>query len=177
MATNRLDEALKRVDANKRAFLKGLVAGGAFVTPMVLSFPMDAVSVYKAHAQGGSNIIITSGTTTVTTTRTIVSDRNRKEGFAGVDSRAILERVARLPIETWQYKGEAIRHIGPMAQDFAAAFQVGADNRHIDLIDANGVALAAIQALTERLEAQETELAALKTTIEHLQESRAAVLS
>src|SRR5262249_38602015 len=111
MATNKFDDALDRVDPNKRAFLKGLVGGGAFVTPMVLSFSMDAVSVYKAHAQGGSN----STTTTKTSTTTVVpSDRNRKEGFAGVDSHAILERVARLPIETWQYKGEAIRHIGPM---------------------------------------------------------------
>ena len=82
--------------------------------------------------------------------------------------------MARLPIETWQYKGEAIRHIGPMAQDFAAAFRVGADDRHIDLIDANGVALAAIQALTERLDAQEAELAALRATIERLQANHGA---
>ena len=169
MATNKFDQALDRVDPNKRAFLKGLVAGGAFVTPMVLSFSMDAVSVYKAHAQDGSN-----ATTTVRTTTATISDRNRKAGFAGVDTHAILDHVARLPIETWQFKGETIRHIGPMAQDFSAAFHVGADDRHIDLIDANGVALAAIQALTERLEAQETELAALRATIQRLQANHGA---
>jgi hypothetical protein len=52
-----------------------------------------------------------------------------------------------------------------MAQDFAAAFEVGADNRRIDLVDANGVALAAIQALARRLAAQETEIAALNAAI------------
>ena len=59
------------------------------------------------------------------------SDRSLKEGFAPVDSRAVLAAVAALPIERWSYKGETVRHLGPMAQDFAAAFGLGADDRHI----------------------------------------------
>lgn len=50
----------------------------------------------------------------------------------------------------------ATRHIGPMVQDFRAAFQLGADDKHIDLIDANGVTMAAIQGLYQ----QSQELAA-----------------
>jgi hypothetical protein len=66
----------------------------------------------------------------------------------------ILERVANLPISTWNFKADPeIRHIGPMAQDFQAAFEVGIDDKHIGVVDAQGVALAAIQGLNQKLEA------------------------
>ncbi|MBK8740834.1 MAG: tail fiber domain-containing protein [Betaproteobacteria bacterium] len=75
--------------------------------------------------------------------------RRRKANLAPVDARAVMEKLARIPISTWNYKTQdaAIRHIGPMAQDFAAAFGVGEDERHITTIDADGVALAALQGL------------------------------
>src|SRR5262249_37515073 len=50
----------------------------------------------------------------------IPSDRNVKEGFEPIEARAILARVLGLPIECWSYKGEPVRHLGPMAQDFTA---------------------------------------------------------
>jgi hypothetical protein len=101
----------------------------------------------------------------------VPSDRNIKDNFAAVDPQVILERVANLPIETWNYsfQGEGIRHIGPMAQDFYQAFNVGEDDRHINMVDANGVVLAAIQALygmvqekDRRIEALARELEAIK---------------
>ncbi|HEY6041479.1 MAG TPA: tail fiber domain-containing protein, partial [Anaerolineae bacterium] len=80
-----------------------------------------------------------------------LSNKNLKTNFADVDSRAILERVRELPITTWNYKtqDESIRHIGPMAQDFAAAFKVGENDTTISTVDAQGVALAAIQGLAQ----------------------------
>jgi hypothetical protein len=97
------------------------------------------------------------------------SDRNLKEDFESVDPRAVLAAVMTLSIERWSYKGETVRHLGPMAQDFAAAFGLGADDRHIFPLDAAGVALAALQGLHglvqaqgSRLEALERELAALR---------------
>jgi hypothetical protein len=152
--SDNVDKVLQRVDPAKRGFLKTLVIGGAFVAPTVASFPMEGLSVYQAHAAVGSNLPS--------------SDRNVKEGFAPVDIQMILDRVAGLPIETWRYKGDRVRHIGPMAQDFAAAFNVGPDDRHIDLIDASGVALASIQALVRRAEAQEIELNAMKAELARL---------
>ena len=75
-------------------------------------------------------------------------------------------------METWRYKTQSdhsIRHIGPMAQDFYAAFDVGGDEKHIATVDADGVALAAIQGLYEivqenqqEIRAQAREIAALR---------------
>ncbi len=91
------------------------------------------------------------------------SDRNAKELFQSVDPVTILNRVLALPITRWNFKGEtSTRHIGPMAQDFHAAFDVGMDDKHIATVDADGVALAAIQGLHQRLQEKESEIQTLK---------------
>ena len=80
------------------------------------------------------------------------SDRNLKTDVARIDDAAVLDKVALLPIERWSYKSErGVRHVGPMAQDFYAAFGVGEDDKHITSIDEDGVALAAIKALHARV--------------------------
>ena len=102
------------------------------------------------------------------------SDRNVKQDFAVVDPIAVLEKVATLPIQSWAYQNSPdTRHIGPVAQDFHAAFQFnGEDDKHISTVDADGVALAAIQGLNQklnrRLQEQATEIAELKRTLENL---------
>jgi hypothetical protein len=64
-----------------------------------------------------------------------------------------LDKVAALPISTWSYIADKdVRHVGPMAQDFYAAFNVGMDDKHISMVDADGVSLAAIQALNQKVE-------------------------
>jgi hypothetical protein len=85
------------------------------------------------------------------------SDRNAKTDITPVDGREILARLATMPVQTWTAKAQdpSIRHIGPMAQDFAAAFGVGEDDTHIATIDAEGVALAAIQGLYEMVQERE----------------------
>lgn len=100
------------------------------------------------------------------------SDRNQKEHFAPVDVQEVLGKVATLPITTWNYKDRkaGIRHIGPMAQDFAAAFGVGEDNRSINVVDANGVALAAIQALYQQLQEQTAEIRTMRTELDALKQ-------
>jgi hypothetical protein len=88
------------------------------------------------------------------------SDRNVKPDFAPVDGVAVLEKVATLPIQSWAYKSSPeTRHIGPVAQDFHAAFHLnGTDDKHISTVDGDGVALAAIQALNQKVEAQRSQL-------------------
>ena len=96
------------------------------------------------------------------------SDRAMKAGFEPVAASDVLKRVAALPLTSWTFKGQTVRHIGPMAQDFYAAFKVGADDRHISTTDAQGVALAAIQGLYQKLEAKDAQLAQQKKQIESL---------
>lgn len=104
-----------------------------------------------------------------------LSDRQAKQHFTPVNAREVLDAVAALPIATWSYKTQpaSVRHIGPMAQDFAAAFRVGEDDRHITTVDADGVALAAIQGLNQKLEAQlkerDGELQALRQRLAALE--------
>src|SRR5262245_39979498 len=106
---------------------------------------------------------------------TVPSDRNLKEHFESVDPRAILAEVTRLPIARWSYKGEAVRHLGPMAQDFAAAFGLGADDHHIFPLDATGVALAAIQGLRALAQAQQARLEVLERELAVLRGDSAAL--
>ena len=98
------------------------------------------------------------------------SDRNAKRDFVPVDPSEILDKVAQLPISEWSYKVEAsTRHIGPMAQDFYSTFNIGTDDKHIAPIDESGVALAAIQAVNQRLKEKEVELQSLQKKLGELQ--------
>jgi hypothetical protein len=97
----------------------------------------------------------------------VLSDRDSKANFASVDARLVMEKLARIPISTWNYKTQdaAIRHIGPMAQDFAAAFSVGEDDRHITTIDADGVSLAAIQGLYQIVQEKDRRISQLEAEL------------
>ncbi len=103
------------------------------------------------------------------------SDRNAKENFAPIEARVVLDKVIALPISRWNFKADAATpHVGPMAQDFHAAFQTGSDDKHIATVDADGVALAAIQGLnqklTEELKRRDTENAELKARLDRLEQ-------
>jgi hypothetical protein len=94
-----------------------------------------------------------------------ISDRNRKENFLATDGEEILARLRAIPVSTWNYRTQdrAIRHLGPMAQDFAAAFGLGESELLINSVDIDGVNLAGVQALaarTDTLAAQARALAA-----------------
>jgi hypothetical protein len=82
-----------------------------------------------------------------------LSDAASKRAVEPVSGREVLRKLDSVPVSTWSYKaqGSDVRHIGPMAQDFARVFGVGEDTRHITSIDADGVALAAIKGLARQL--------------------------
>jgi hypothetical protein len=92
------------------------------------------------------------------------SDGQAKDNFTPVDRQALLTRLSNLPIHTWNYKTQdpSIRHMGPTAQDFQAAFGLGEDERHISTVDADGVALAAAQGLFELAQEQAGQIEALR---------------
>lgn len=99
------------------------------------------------------------------------SDKNGKHAFADVDHSEILQKVRDLPITTWSYnaQGDSVRHIGPMAQDFRAAFGLGESERYISPVDEAGVAFAAIQALAQKLDEKDKQIAELMLRVAELE--------
>lgn len=93
---------------------------------------------------------------------TNASSRFFKQGFAHIDAADVLAKLVAMPIQTWFYlDGQAEgRHLGPVAEDFASAFGLGNDSQHISTVDANGVALVAIQGLNSKFEDDNAHLRA-----------------
>jgi len=101
-----------------------------------------------------------------------LSDRNAKTAILPVDGLQVLEALMNVPVSRWNYIGqsESVQHIGPMAQDFYAAFRLGWDERYISSVDADGVALASIQELYRIVQKKDAQIAVLKTDIASQQE-------
>ena len=95
-----------------------------------------------------------------------VSDRNRKENFLAVEGEELLARLRSVPVSTWNYRTQdgSIRHMGPMAQDFYAAFGLGENELMINSVDADGVNLAGVKALDARTTAQQARIEALEAS-------------
>ncbi|TVR97194.1 MAG: hypothetical protein EA418_03955 [Wenzhouxiangellaceae bacterium] len=102
-----------------------------------------------------------------------LSDRAAKTDFADVDERAVLRALLQVPIKTWRYKEqpEGTLHMGPLAQDFHAAFGLGQDELRLTTIDVDGVALAAIQGLALELADREQRIETLEQTLAELREA------
>jgi hypothetical protein len=144
------------------------VSGGFRIfTASNLSTGVTIQSGASVSNWGQSNAVISTSTGAYLSTSgvwTNTSDVNRKHRFLAVDGGDVLDRLRAMPISTWSYKtdDDAIRHIGPTAQDFAAAFGLGNDDRTIGTVDADGVALAAAKALEARTSAQDARITALE---------------
>ena len=106
-----------------------------------------------------------------------LSDREVKDHVSPVDGFQVLTLLTELPISTWNYvtQDPSIRHLGPMAQDFHTAFGLGESDRHISAVDADGVALAAIQGLYKLVQEKDAQLTVQQAQIAAL-ESRLATL-
>jgi hypothetical protein len=138
---------------------QGNITGASLTANGDISADGNIYTSGDIHANG--NIAAQSFSTT--------SDRNLKEKFTSIDNQEILGRVASLPISRWNFtNAPAVRHIGPMAQDFYAAFNVGTDDKHIATVDEGGVALAAIQGLNQKLNEKDGEIQALKQSVADL---------
>ncbi len=97
------------------------------------------------------------------------SSRSLKTSFGAVSSSEILARLTELPVVSWRYKTEeeGIRHIGPFAEDFQRLFGMG-NGETISIVDAQGVAFAALQGLAENQAALEREIAEKNSRIAEL---------
>lgn len=130
---------------------------------------LGSTLIHDNQANAGVELTLgNTGNLTIAGTLTQGSDRDTKRDIAPVQPEEILAKVANLPITTWNRKTDpsSVRHMGPMAQDFAAVFGLGDDDRHIAILDMAGVSLASIQALhrmvTESTAQKDEEIAQLR---------------
>ncbi len=143
---------------------------------LVTTLENSAANQFMVRAAGGSIIYSNAGATAGVTLApgdgawSSVSDRNRKMDFVSIDGEEILSRVRTVPVTEWSYRsqGTAVRHMGPMAQDFRAAFGLGTSELMINSIDIDGVNLAAIHALIARTDRLREENAALQREVQTL---------
>ena len=160
---------------------QGLGRWGLFMEPsrLVTGVPSVAGREYEVarYNLDGTRVTLMrvdqAGNLYATGTVNPPSDVAAKEGFAPVAAGEVLDRVVALPIASWSYRASpGARHIGPTAQDFRAAFGLGSDDKSIATVDADGVALAAIQGLNAKLETQlaerDAEIAAQRAEIDRL---------
>ena len=146
-------------------------------------FSSTAANEFSVRATGGARVVTAINNSTGTPlagvqlapgsgTWSSLSDRAAKDHVTVVDGRDVLKRLASVPIATWNYRtqDDAIRHIGPMAQDFKAAFGVGENDTTITTVDADGVSLAAIQGLHHIVQEKEGEIRELKEAMMELKE-------
>jgi hypothetical protein len=138
-------------------------------------FASTAANQFRVRSTGGAAFVtgidgsggVTAGVHVLSgdTAWSSISDRNQKKNFAAVNGEAVLEKLAAIPVQSWNYKWESdtnTPHLGPMAQDFKAAFYPGRDDKSISTLEFDGVELAAIQGLNRKLEQKETEITELK---------------
>jgi len=125
------------------------------------------ISAVDAGGVPLSGVFLPSGSGSWST----LSDKNRKEKFVAVDEKEILGLVVNLPISEWSYISEdnSVRHIGPMAQDFYAAFGLGIDEEHISSVDSDGIALAAIQGLHQLVEEKDVQIRKQNAQLDELE--------
>jgi trimeric autotransporter adhesin len=166
------------------SYLGAMVFGDRSVTsgsPVIAS----ANNQFAARAAGGyrlyTNSTLTAGASMTAggSSWSSISDRDRKENFAAVDGEDILRRLRGVPVSSWNFmaEGRDVRHIGPMAQDWHAAFGLNDDPLTINQGDFDGVNLAGVQALDRRTEAQRTRIEALEAEIAALREMVRALLA
>lgn len=108
-----------------------------------------------------------------------ISDSTKKANIREVDYQQVLSKLESMPIKQWSYKSQSedIEHIGPMAQDFYAAFGLGDDNLTINTIDPDGIALAAIKALMQTQRELQESVNELKTVRAELDDLRELVMN
>ena len=89
-----------------------------------------------------------------------LSDKNSKENFKELNGKEVLDKISSMYLSSWNYKtqDDKIRHAGPMAQDFYAAFGLGEDERRLSNVDVDGIALTAIKELKLQKDAEINEL-------------------
>jgi hypothetical protein len=173
--TSGADQEGIRVDARNTTAIAAFAGG---LDPALFLEQRGGGSLILAVVQGSSSSFEVLNNGDVRVRGVILTcDQNLKANFSDVDRGDILERLAAMPIRGWNYKMDpaGVQHIGPTSQDFRAAFELnGDDETNIASVDAQGIALAAIQGLNEKLNAENAQL---RTNLSNLERRLAALES
>jgi uncharacterized small protein (DUF1192 family) len=125
---------------------------------------LDAFDITKAgtgvqefKVDGSGNLTVLGNATAAAFLTS--SDRNLKENFVDLEGGQVLAKLTALPVTEWSFKGDPVRHIGPTAQDFKAAFGLGPDETHITPLDIASVAVVGVKELHKMIEVRDAEIA------------------
>jgi hypothetical protein len=149
---------------------------GAFVWADSQNAPFASTTNDQFNIRAQNGVYLTDGNGNVASwtpssgSWNFSSDRNLKDRFEAVDEASVLDKVSKLRVSEWSYKGHGQRHIGAMAQDFHALFPLNDNDKALNEVDLHGVELAAIKGLNQKLEAQANELKAKDAAIQSLEE-------
>ena len=164
--------------SGSNSFAAGFVAnaghGGAFVwsdSSSTTQFGSTVANQFNVRAAGGVRFATTSAGTVGAqlaagaTAWSVLSDRTQKKDFAPVDGREVLRKLDEVPVQSWRYKWDeagSTPHLGPIAQEFKAAFYPGRDDKSISTLEFDGVELAAIQGLHALVKEKDVRITALE---------------
>lgn len=157
---------------------------GAFLFADSLAYPFTSENAneFAVRATGGIRIVNAVDQNGDPTSAVVLlpgsgswetlSSRDTKTHFESVRSDEILHRVIELPLYTWSYRGDPISalHIGPTAEDFRAQFRLGSSASTIATVDADGVALAAIQAAGRQIQSQQAQLSQQEQRLKQIED-------
>jgi len=166
--------------ASSNGFSGGFIWGDGSATSSVQTFKAVANNEFAARASGGfrfrTNLAGTTGCNLPAGSGVFncTSSRATKENFRSINGADVLSRLSGIEVSSWNYisEGKNVRHVGPMAEDFFNAFQLGTGNTSIGMQDLTGVSLAAIKELDQRtneLRQKTAEVEQLREQVNDLQ--------
>ncbi|MFM6915524.1 MAG: tail fiber domain-containing protein, partial [Aquirufa sp.] len=144
--------------------------GSSTSTKFVFGIPTTTNAGYALQVgsttSNGNGAYLTNGGTW-----TDASSREFKENFEVIDEEELLAKIGKLDIKKWNYKGTDEVHIGPIAEEFKALFELGVkdDNQHISTLDGNGIALKSVQILSKKVGEKDKQIDELKERIRKLE--------
>jgi len=166
--------------ASNNGFSGTFIWSDASATASADTFKNTANNEFAARATGGfrfrTNLTGTTGCNLPAGSGVFncTSSRYTKENFLAVKGTDILSKLRLVPVTSWNYidEGGKVRHIGPMAEDFFAQFNLGVGNTSIGVQDLAGVSIAAVKELDAQLQEKNAEIERLQNEIKQMKASQ-----
>ncbi len=173
---------------NGTSYTGAIVIGDESTTTYVRS---QANNEFRLRANGGIRLRVSTAAngntpgaggnvgcdlTVAVPTWTCASSRTLKHAYEDVEGEDVLARIATTPVTTWEMIGDSTRtrHMGPVAEDFHAAFGLGIGPTAIGMGDIDGVTFAGVKALAVRTDALVRDAALAQADVDAMRADLAA---